>query len=380
MNTTGKWAIALLILASQTAMAQMVSDLREVPNPDDLEVDRFGNLWVNYREGSTPDVWHLARLSPDGTFTNVITRDHELGMFGINDSIIWITGPWSEGVVLKFNHNAEQLDTINLQAPTAIILDPDGTWYITQNALGRLTKVFPDKTRQILAAGAPLSFNLALARDENGIFYTCNLMNGRVIRIDPTTGQKTILASLPTSSPYSLGFLGYHAGHLYVPSFKNCIYKVDTAGTGHSVFAGIEGTSGYTNGSVDTALIFGPTSVAFSLTGDTLYFTDAGNHRIRMVTGVNSSVSVDELGHRSDVMQLFPNPAGDHITLRPVNAKLDIALIEIIAADGRIVDSLRPAAIQETYTLPLGKTPSGLNTVRLTTSSGRWFIKQFIRL
>ncbi|MCW5911023.1 MAG: hypothetical protein KIT62_08110 [Cyclobacteriaceae bacterium] len=277
----------ILFFCGFSSFAQVVSDFVSVPNPDDMEVDSSGDLWVNYRVSLSSPEHRLAKITSEGTLTDIITANHTLGMFGVNDSIIWISGDWgATSKIYKYDHSGNKLDSILMPYPTSIILDPDGTWYVTQNALGRLTKVNPDKTIQILASGNPLSYNLALARDENGMFYTCNLMNAMVIKIDPKTGDKTTLVTLPVSSPYSLGFLAYNKGHLYVPSAKNCIYKVDTAGTGYSVFAGTEGTAGDLNGSLNTALFNAPTSVAFSITGDALYFSDAGNNKVKMITGI----------------------------------------------------------------------------------------------
>lgn len=159
-----------------------------------------------------------------------------------------------------------------------------------QNALGRLTKVNPDKTTQILASGSPLNYNLALARDEKGMFYTCNLMDAKIIKIDPATGTKMALVTLPAPATYNLGFLTYKEGYLYVPSYgSHCIYKVDTAGTGYTVIAGIEGSSGDVNGDVLTAQFDTPTSVYFSNSGYTLFVADSKNNKIKAIAGMNGS-------------------------------------------------------------------------------------------
>ncbi len=383
MNTRIQCLLAVILMACCClhAQAQTVADFVHVPNPDDLEVDRFGNVWVNYREGTTPDVWHLAKITPDGVVSNVITRNYELGQFGINDSTIWIAGPWAQGVVYKCDHAGNELDTMRLTAPTAIILDPDGTWYIAQNALGRLTKILPDKSRQVLASGSPLNHNLALARDEHGMFYTCNLNNARVIKIDPATGEKTLITTLPTASPYSLGFLAYHRGSLYVPSGRHCLYKVDTAATGYSLFTGTELTPGDQNGSVATALLNTPISVAFSTTGDTLFFTDSGNNKIKMITGMNVSVGVGEPIQRGGVsIQIFPNPVLETVAIRLADPHQSIVSISIISVEGRTVDSIYVPEGIAFYDYPANRLPAASYTVRVVTSKGEVSIQHIVKL
>lgn len=281
----------ILFFCGFSSFAQVVSDFISIPNPDDMEVDSFGNLWVNYRVSLSLPEHRLAKITPDGTLTDVITANHTLGMFGINDSIIWIGGDWgATSKIYKYDHSGNKLDSISMPYPTSIILDPDGTWYVTQNALGRLTKVNPDKTMQILASGTPLNYNLALARDENGMFYTCNLMDAKVIKIDPATGTKTTLVTLPAPTTYNLGFLTYKEGYLYVPSYgSHSIYKVDTAGTGYTVVAGIEGSSGDVNGDVLKAQFDTPTSVYFSNSGNTLFVADSKNNKIKAIAGMNGT-------------------------------------------------------------------------------------------
>lgn len=372
----------LFVFIALNVKAQTVSDFVSVPNPDDLEVDRFGNIWVNYSTGTIPDTFHLAKITPAGTLTNIITESYTLGQFGVNDSIIWIAGDWgASAFVYKYDHSGNKLDSISMPYPTAIILDPDGTWYITQNSLGRLTKVNPDKTTQILASGSPLNYNLALARDENGMFYTCNLMNALVIKIDPNTGAKTTLATLPTASPYSLGFLSYSKGNLYVPSFRHCIYKVDTSGTSYSVFAGTEMNAGDVNGAIATALLNIPIATHPSVTGDTLYYTDSGNGKIKMITGLNSTTGISENPKSKTTFEIYPNPAVEtlYIELKAINES--IVKIDFITIDGKMMDSIHFSGSEnlQQYNLSLARLPKGNYILNITTSKGEVISKKFIK-
>lgn len=70
---------ALIILCGFNSFAQTVSDFVSVPNPDDMEVDSSGNLWVNYRVSLSSPEHCLAKIAPDGTLTDVITETTHWG-------------------------------------------------------------------------------------------------------------------------------------------------------------------------------------------------------------------------------------------------------------------------------------------------------------
>ena len=372
----------LLIVFALNSRSQTVSDFVSIPLPDDLEVDRFGNIWVNYRVSLMSDEYRLAKISPAGAITDVIIENHPLGQFGINDSIIWIAGDWgASAYVYKYDHNGNRLDSILMPYPTAIILDPDGTWYVTQNAAGKLTKVYPDKTTETLASGFPLNHNLALARDENGMFYTCNLMNAKVIKINPNTGSIITLDTLPTVSPYSVGFLSYLKGKLYVPSFKHCIYTVDTSGNSYDVFTGSEASPGDVNGTIETALMNTPIATHPSITGDTLYFTDSGNNKVKMITGLNSTSNIH--GNQADKInfKVYPNPATEKIFIELNEKNQTISKIDLITLDGKKIDDMDFwwSSNLQVNILFIDHLPKGNYLLNITTSQGNSYSKIIIR-
>jgi sugar lactone lactonase YvrE len=373
----------ILFFCGLNSFAQTVSDFVSVPNPDDMEVDSSGNLWVNYRVSLSSPEHRLAKITPDGTLTDVITENHTLGQFGVNDNTIWIAGEWgATSKIYKYDHSGNKLDSIPMPYPTAIILDPDDTWYVTQNALGRLTKVNPDKTTQILASGSPLNYNLALARDENGMFYTCNLMDAKVIKIDPTTGVKTTLLTLPVLATYNLGFLTYRDGYLYVPGYgSHCIYKVDTAGTGYTIIAGTEGSPGDVNGAALTAKFDTPTSVYFSQSGDTLFVADSKNNKIKAISGMNGSMSVAENVENASDVFVYPNPVVENLQIELQKNGESIKTIDIIGMDGKLVKHLKlnnTSGLNQ-YKISVTNLTQGNYILNITTSKGKVISKKFIK-
>lgn len=378
-NILRSMAIALLLLF-EIAFSQTVTDFVSVPNPDDLEMDSHGNLWVNYKSQSEPPTWHLAKITPDGTLTNIISEDFELGQFGINDDFIWIAGPWGpEAIVYKYDHNGVQLDNISMQFPTEIILEPDGTWYITQNAIGRLTKVFSNNTTQIIASGLPLNYNLSLARDENGMFYTCNLGNSLVIKINPNTSVKTILTTLPSAAPYSLGFLSYYDGFLYVPSFRHCIYKVDTTTGSYTLYAGTDNVAGDTNGEINVAQFNNPIATAISNDGTTLFVTDSGNGKIKKITGINP-LNIIENDLDKKKVNLYPNPTRDKIIIELSDKNKVMKYLDLYSVEGKKIEvaDLNNAVNLSVFEYNTSKLQAGNYIFRVTMSDDIVVNKKFI--
>lgn len=364
----------VFLFATLCTHAQSVADFVSVSNPDDVEVDRFGNVWVDYHTSNTIDTFHLAKITPAGLFVDVISTTTQLGPFGINDSIIWISSQ-SAGKVYKYNHAGNLLDSVNVTSPSEIILDPDGTWYLSQDQSGRIVQYSPANAQIVLASGIPLDNNLALARDEHGIFYTCNQFNADVIRIDPTTGMKTVIATLPTANPYSTGYLSYSNGYLYVPSGVNCIYKVDTSGLGFTVFAGVEGMSGDVNGHLTGALFNGPKGVSFSATGDSLFFTDANNNKIKKISGMGS-LGLSDPGQPGNELVLYPNPSKD---ILHVATKNDVPFsVRVYDRNGSLVP-LPQMFISNTTELALSGIPAGAYYVTVITEKGNVYHSGFIR-
>lgn len=288
------------------AAAQTVSNYHSVQNPGTMKTDSHGNLWINYRTTDLVDTYHLARIHTTGVMTDVITTTREIAYFGVNDSVIWIASPSVEKVY-KYDHGGQLHDSVNVSTPAEILLDPDGTWYMAQSGPGRILRFTPDNMSLILASGLPLNENITLSRDENGIFYSCNRQNANMVRVDPVSGDKSTIAVLPDVMPYSVSSQTYRNGNLYVTSGLHCIYRVDTTGLDMVVFAGIEGTAGDVVGSAETALFDQPTGIAFSLTGDTLFVADAGNQKIKAITGM-TALGQQELQAKRQ-LSVYPNPA-----------------------------------------------------------------------
>lgn len=298
-------AVSLLLYCTLpfSVSGQVVKNYLAIQNPDDLEVDNKGNLWVNYKD-TVRNLHCLAMIDGKGKLKNIIEQNNELGQFGITDTHIWASS-WSASRAWKFDRGGKVLDSVSIAAPTEIIAEPEGNWYVYSSARqGMVTKFKPDNSSATIASGSGLGFGAGMARDAYGNFYTTGLFNGQLFKIT-ADGKVRTIAHLPFTGGYSLGFCNYKDGYIYIPSiYEQCIYKIDTGGRSVELVAGKPGQRGSTNGNVSEALMDSPLSAEPSFTGDTLFFTQSGN-LIRMVTGLKKApVSTDS---RNYFLKLTPD-------------------------------------------------------------------------
>lgn len=368
MKTT---IITLCLFTTCLSQAQTVTDFLTIENPGSVEVDARGNFWVSYR---TDGSYHLAKVTPWGLLIPVVEESFELGSFGVNNDFIWISST-SNGKVYKYTHQGVKIDSVNVATPEEIVLNADGSWHLSQSQSSRILSYTAANSQNIAATGLPLNGNIGLAFDEEGFMYTCNRHDGNVIRINPATGTKSVIASLPRDYPYSVGYLTYRDGYVYVTSAMNCIYKADTTGTELYVFAGIEGLAGDLCGDVATALLDEPIGLAFSVTGDTLFVSDAGSNKIKAISGLNS-LGGRELAKKTIAMVLYPNPANEWLSIRVDDQQ--VRSVEITDPNARLVQSESVNHAGE-ISLDVSALSKGTYFVTVTTEKGKVARSVFVK-
>ncbi|EOD24933.1 hypothetical protein EMIHUDRAFT_115723 [Emiliania huxleyi CCMP1516] len=147
--------------------------------------------------------------------------------------------------------------------------------------------------------GTAASFNrpygVAVSPDA-GTVYVADTFNHRIRKIDTSNGVTTTLAGSGTNTfadgtgtaasfNYPSGVaVSPDGGTLYVADFYNQrIRKIDTSDGDTTTLAG-SGTYGFADGTGTAASFAGPTGVAMSPNGMTVYVAEVLNNRIRQVT------------------------------------------------------------------------------------------------
>jgi sugar lactone lactonase YvrE len=214
----------------------------------------------------------------------------------------------------------------NISAPRDLAIDPQGNVFILEqgyNCVRRVDAVTgiittyagvatttstPDSGDGGPATSAYLYGPRAIALDAAGNLYIVDYQASTIRKVDAVTHNISRFAGTPNSaghtgdggpatsatfnSPYGIRFDA--AGNAYVDDFGNAaVRKIDTSGM-INLFAGTEGTGGYSGdgGQAKSAMLSGPRGIALDAAGD-LYINDTGNFVVRKINtaGVISTIA-----------------------------------------------------------------------------------------
>lgn len=277
---------------------------------DDLLFDAAGNLYCADYGGNA-----VFKRTPDGTVTtfasgfntpNGLAFDSQQNLF-VADNV--------GNRIYKLDYSGQFLDTFAITGPSGLIRMPDSdTLLFTQYPGNSLNKLAPDGTVVPLYTGAPVNGAVGLTWSPEGRLYMANFTDSKVFEV--VFGATVTLDSLaalpdPASGNSWLGFIEYAQGFIWATAFStHKIYKIDPGDGEVTYVAG--STSGSTDGDVAVARFSNPNGIAASVTGDTLYVSDYGTGRLRMLTEI--PLEIDE-GAASFPVVVYPNPVTESFRL-----------------------------------------------------------------
>ncbi len=232
------------------------------------------------------------------------TANHRIRKVTFDGVISTVAGTGSPG----FSGDGGPATAAQLNGPTGVVTSSTGTMYIADTLNNRVRKVEAGVITTVAGTGAPgmsgdgkaavnakLSRPTGLALSATGSLYIADTGNHVVRELKPTG---TITTFAGTGMPGFSGNTGSATkAKLKAPTGLATKGKtVLIADTGNSqvrqvsggtinAFAGT-GTSGFSGdgGQATSAQIAGPTGVAYDPLGN-VYIVDAGNYRLRQVTG-----------------------------------------------------------------------------------------------
>jgi len=293
----------LLILLLFNVSAQTVSTL--VPGPstfnDGLALDENGNIYASLYYGTT-----VTKITPNGTtsiFASGFSSPNGL-KFG-PDGFLYVPSAGANKIS-KVSLDGNVSDFLTISNPSELYFDSDGLLYVADYTNSTVSTVDTAKNITQIFSGFPLNGPIGVLKDATGTIYIGNFNDGKVFRID--NGNTFVeIGDLPSW----LGFMVLVGNNIYATAYQtHRIYKIPIDGSGQSIFAGT-GVAGGTDGNVLTAQFNQPNGITASSTGDTLYISEYGPKRLRMITGVVNPTSVQNdngLIDDFELMQNYPNP------------------------------------------------------------------------
>jgi Secretion system C-terminal sorting domain len=302
-----------------------------------LSLDVDGNLLI----GDFGDF--LSILDPDGLPNHVMKLDTDLNLTLFSTGFVGASGNDfdSNGILYQNDIGASEVYKIvggvrtfvtstGIANPVGIAFDGNDDFFVCNCGNNTIRKVTSAGVSTLFASGSIFSCPNGITVDENDNLYVSNFSNGNIIKISPA-GVTTLLATTPggsTSGP-SNGHLDYFeptrtlfiASHgsnrIFALRLDNPTQLIDIAGSG---------VRGNNDGDGSTASFSRPNGVAVTQSGDSIFINSAipltnipngplNPQVIRLITGVNSILSIHENALPDLVVKAYPNPVEDRITI-----------------------------------------------------------------
>jgi sugar lactone lactonase YvrE len=343
-----------------------------VRHPWGLTIDSTGNLYFAEAQFN-----QVRKIDTTGIITTIAGAANMTGSFS------------GDGGVAK---------SAGLNLPSDVAIDKYGNIYIADgnnhcirmvNPSGIITTIAGSSNGFSgdggLAVNAKFSYPLGIATDHLNNIFIGDAGNRRIRKINNSTGYISTIVGTGVQANSGDGGLATNAemgstrglevdtlGNLYFADREfGVVRKVDNSGF-ISTLAGTGTGGGYSGdgGPATNAQLYSPIDATFDKTGN-LYITD--NLRVRIVCYNSCATNLNEF-NKSSVATVYPNPATNNLQILDNQSVFKNTQLEIINNLGQITLS----QIFES-TIDITPLPSGIYTLRITTTNKESFYSKFIK-
>ena len=343
---------------------------------DDIIFDSAGNLFGSNYIGGT-----VYKRTPDGVetvFTNGIGSPN--GMAFNDDGTLIIAANTGNKLYKVFPDGSKVVLIPSISGPSGMLrMRNSDTILVTTYIQHKIWKLAPDGALIEYLSHPQFNGPVGLCYDDDGNLYVANFSDRKIFKVTPS-GEITFLTQPPLGQ--NIGFLAYTHGYLYATAFNaHKIYKIDLDGNYH-VWLG--STLGTTDGDASVAKFNRPNGIRPSTTGDTLYISDFGSKRVRMITDLNGTSNSSHLETPEWNLQVSPNPVNQSADIRfelPDPTRLSLSLYDI---QGQLVQSILSetnlGAGKHQYQLQKNDLKPGVYYLHLLSSKGQNRVHQVLIL
>lgn len=334
---------------------------------DDIIFDAAGNLYGSNYTGST-----VFKRTPDGVetaFTSGLGSPN--GMAFNDDGTIVLADNTGNKLYRVFSDGSKQVLVASLAGPSGIIRMPGSdTMLVTSYTTHKIWKLAPDGTLTDYLTHPQFNGPVGLCYDDSLNLYIANFNDRKIFKKAPG-GPVTFLTQPPLGQ--NIGFLAYTNGFLYATAMNaHKIYKIDLNGS-YTVWLG--STPGITDGDASVAKFNQPNGIRPSATGDTLYVSDFGSKRVRMITNLNGVSGTQSVLMPEWNLRIAPNPfAGDALVTFDLSEATVISL-GLYDTEGQLLRSFLSGArlSQGSHRYPVSAVdlPAGIYFLHLQSDDGR---------
>jgi DNA-binding beta-propeller fold protein YncE len=358
--------VSILIFASFGTFAQIkVSTITNAfKGSGGLSLDENGNLFIGDfgdflgagdGDGLPNNIWKL-----DSNFDLSIYATNFIIASGNdfdNNGILYQSDLAANAIYKIVNGTRTFVTSTGISLPVGLVFDSQNNFFVCNCGSNTIRKITSTGVSTEFAAGNIFSCPNGITVDENDNLYVSNFSNGDIIKITPE-GISTLLNSTPggTTSGPSNGHLDYHqaSNTLFIASHgSNKIYYLNLKDPDSiKVLAG-SGLRGNDDGEAMQATFSRPNGVAVTPSGDSIYINSAipvsnfpdrplNPQVIRLITGVQSVLSIAEDHQKYDTFKCYPNPARNTFTIESTSLK-DISNLRLLVftMEGVVMDVIK---------------------------------------
>lgn len=341
---------------------------------DDIIFDAAGNLFGSNYIGSK-----VYKMTPDGVESIFASGFGSPNGLAFNDDGTLIMADNTANKLYKiFPDGSKEVFVDSLQGPSGVIRQKNSdTLLVTSYSnTHKIWKVAPDGSVSTFLTHPQFNGPVGMCYDDSMNLYIANFNDRKIFKMTPD-GQVTFFTQPPLGQ--YIGFLAYTNGSLYATAMEaHKIYKIDLEGN-YAVWLG--STIGTLDGDASVAKFNRPNGIRPSSTGDTLYVSDFGSKRVRMITNLGGTSATKELMPEWKVT-VSPNPLANtaQITFElPDAANMSIGLYD---AQGHWVQSVleneRLAQGAHQYLLARHGLPAGVYFLYFQSSNERFLAKKVV--
>ncbi|MEZ5059770.1 MAG: T9SS type A sorting domain-containing protein [Saprospiraceae bacterium] len=320
------FTLSLVLFGMGMAGAQTVSTITSsaITIDDDIIFDKEGNLYGSHFNGSK-----IFTKTKDGQeFAYVDGLNTSNGLAFHPDGSLLVCDIMDDAIYKVTGRDQKEVFNTDIPTPSNIIQIPgtDSFYVATYNSQS-VYKLAPDGSSQRAFTSGWFDGPVGMCFDEEGNFYVANFNDKRIVKFLPD-GTDEYFSRVPLGQ--YLGFIAYRRGFIYATAFgANKLYKIDMEG---NPILWLGSTLGNTDGGRDVAKFNQPNGLRFSSTLDTLYVSDYGSRRVRMITDLDQPASLGSSFIPEASFQVNPNPVSNQSFVffeieRP--AELEIAVNDL---------------------------------------------------
>ncbi|MCB0707224.1 MAG: SMP-30/gluconolactonase/LRE family protein [Saprospiraceae bacterium] len=310
---------------------------------DDIIQDASGILYGSNYVGDS-----VFKIYPDGTeeiFTSGINTPNGLA-FDPNGNLLVVDNQGNK-IYRVFPDGTKEIFVSPIAGPSGILQEYDSdTLIVTSYTTDVVWKIAPDGSVSEFLTHPEFNGPVGLCYDEAHNLYVANYTDRKIFKVTPD-GEISFLVQINLGT--NVGFITYAHDYIYATTMNGMrIFRVDLEGNSE-IWLG--SSQGNTDGDASQAKFNWPNGIRPSVTGDTLFVSDFGSKKVRMITDLDgTSTSVKGKAQQKTDVLVTPNPAVSEFQITmdlPTDTEVDIVLYDSM---GRQV-----AHLLETKKLPAGK-------------------------